>query len=312
MLYVSVSSDSTYVMIYFEKPANYKLVHGQYVFLNVPCIHPFQWHPFTVASSPNNPYLVLMIKKAGDWTGKLIQELYERKKQLMMFNELKLDGFNEYDIFNMLHDLHQELPLEEAKARNCLFYPHIKISRACATPNDTFIGRKNIVLVGAGSGISPYLPLLEEVIRKDKGEKVKYDFESAKVIFVAREGEQISWVSNYLFHVLNSACISNHVEFNVFITLNKNDETLPSFLFWRAFTLLNLKREEEHNSSSLKICLGRPNFQKLIDQICSDSSCPKTYVYACGPEAMTDAVEKICLQKSDDKNHKIIFNYEVF
>jgi hypothetical protein len=33
---ISISSDCTYMMIYFSKPANYKLVHGQYVFLNVP------------------------------------------------------------------------------------------------------------------------------------------------------------------------------------------------------------------------------------------------------------------------------------
>ena len=76
---ISVSSDCTYILVYFKKPKNYKLIHGQYVFLNVPAVHPLQWHPFTVASSPHNPYLTLMIKKAGDWSGKLIKHLYECK-----------------------------------------------------------------------------------------------------------------------------------------------------------------------------------------------------------------------------------------
>lgn len=80
ILDVSVTWDCSYIMIYFSKPKNYKLVHGQYVFLNVPEINQLQWHPFTVASSPSSPYLILMIKRAGDWTGKLIRALYQHKK----------------------------------------------------------------------------------------------------------------------------------------------------------------------------------------------------------------------------------------
>lgn len=50
---VSISGKCTYVMMYFTKPSNFKLVHGQYVYLNVPAVHKWQWHPFTVASSPS-------------------------------------------------------------------------------------------------------------------------------------------------------------------------------------------------------------------------------------------------------------------
>lgn len=64
--------------------------------------------------------------------------------------------------------------------------------------------RKNIILVGAGSGISPYLPLLEDAIRSDKGKGNMFNFESVRIIFVARDGEQVSWISNYLFHIISS------------------------------------------------------------------------------------------------------------
>ena len=82
-------------------------------------------------------------------------------------------------------------------------------------------------MIGAGSGISPYLPLLEEVISNDEGKPSEYNFESARLIFVAREGEQISWVSNFLFHVMNSKCMIPSLEFNVYITLEKDVKTLP-------------------------------------------------------------------------------------
>ena len=71
-------------------------------------------------------------------------------------------------------------------------------------------------MIGAGSGISPYLPLLEEVILKDEGASHRLKFNSSKLIFVAREGEQISWVSNFLFHILNSKSIIPSLEFTIF------------------------------------------------------------------------------------------------
>ena len=240
---ISIASDCSYVMIYFDKPKGYKLIHGQYVFLNVPTIHPLQWHPFTVASSPNSAHLTLMIKKAGDWTGKLIKTLYECKKQMMKLDEFEFKEHSEYELFNLLHDLHQEIPLEFMKNRHRNIYPNIKISRACSTPNDTFIDKKNVIMIGAGSGISPYLPLLEEVIRDDEGELSEFNFESAKLIFVARAGEQISWISNYLFHIINSKYMIPKLEFNIYITLEKNLKTLPSFLFWRAFLLISLSKQ---------------------------------------------------------------------
>ena len=210
---------------------------------NVPEVNLFQWHPFTVASAPSSPYLILMIKKAGDWTSKLIHLLYEQKKKMMKYDDISFENYNEYDVFNLLHDLYQEIPLYEMSARNKLFFPKVKISRAWATPNDTFIKRKNVVMIGAGSGISPYLPLLEEVIKNDEGNSNEFYFESARLVFVAREGEQISWVSNFLFHVMSSKCIIPCLEFNVFVTLEKDVKTLPWFLFWRAFLLIGLSKQ---------------------------------------------------------------------
>ena len=94
--------------------------------------------------------------------------------------------------------------------------------------------KKDIILIGAGSGIAPYLPLLDEIIRFDMGKKNRYNFNSATLIFMAREGEQISWISNYIFHIVSSDFINSFLKIKIFITLQKNSETAPSFLFWRS------------------------------------------------------------------------------
>jgi hypothetical protein len=310
---VSVSFDWSYIMIYLLKPKNYKMVHGQYVFMNVPTIHPLQWHPFTIASSPSSPYLTLMIKSAGDWTGKLIKRLQEDKMRMMKMHEFEFDDTTKYDIFNLLHDLHQEIPLKEVIARNKLFYPKVKISKACSTPNDTFMDNDNIILIGSGSGISPYLPLLEEVIRKDKGESNIFNFTSARLVFIAREGDQISWISNYLFHIISSDWLVPKLEFNIFITLNKNLQNLPSFLFWRAFLLISLSKQiwnrgtrqalptfrydsdnmfidkSEFDNSSIKVFFGRPNFDSLFKASIKEGV-KKIHVYSTTSSQVNQAI----------------------
>ena len=167
----SLSPDKKFIMISFIKPNNYKLKHGQFCFLNIPSIHPLQWHPFTVASAPGSPYLVLMIKQSGDWTTSLINKFYEVKKRTMRFDELNIRNYDEIDVFNMLHDIHEDIPLKQKKNRNRLYYPMVQISSPWPTPWETFMERENLILIGAGSGIAPFLPFLEEAMRMDKGKE---------------------------------------------------------------------------------------------------------------------------------------------
>jgi len=44
---------------------------GNYVFLNFPGFSVVQWHPFTLASSPGDPFNEVVIKSLGDFTGRL-------------------------------------------------------------------------------------------------------------------------------------------------------------------------------------------------------------------------------------------------
>lgn len=43
---------------------------GQYVYLNLKSIAYFEWHPFTITSSPDDDFLTVHIRCEGDWTSK--------------------------------------------------------------------------------------------------------------------------------------------------------------------------------------------------------------------------------------------------
>ncbi|KAJ3361280.1 NADPH oxidase 4 [Allomyces javanicus] len=48
-------------------------VPGQYVFLQVPSISPWQWHPISLTSTDADPFLTVRIKQLGDWSRALTQ-----------------------------------------------------------------------------------------------------------------------------------------------------------------------------------------------------------------------------------------------
>lgn len=112
------------------------------------------------------------------------------------------------------------------------------MSRPIFSPSESFMDKKSIVMIGAGSGIAPFLPLVEEIIRFDLGKTHQYNFNTATLIFIAREGEQVSWISNYLLHMISTDYINTFLNIHIYITLKKNSETIPSFLFWRALLLI--------------------------------------------------------------------------
>ncbi|KAJ2723573.1 hypothetical protein GGI07_002528 [Coemansia sp. Benny D115] len=46
---------------------------GQFIYLNIPSISWFQWHPFTLTSAPEDDELSVHIYVAGGWTNKLVE-----------------------------------------------------------------------------------------------------------------------------------------------------------------------------------------------------------------------------------------------
>ncbi|KAK9841472.1 hypothetical protein WJX74_006501 [Apatococcus lobatus] len=55
-----------------SKPRGFKAVAGQYIMLRCPRIALFEWHPFSLTSAPQEPFITLHIQAAGDWSSQLV------------------------------------------------------------------------------------------------------------------------------------------------------------------------------------------------------------------------------------------------
>lgn len=60
------------VRLVIERPVDFEFQAGDYVYVNLPQVAQFEWHPFTISSAPEEAeHLTLHIRVAGGWTGRL-------------------------------------------------------------------------------------------------------------------------------------------------------------------------------------------------------------------------------------------------
>ena len=142
-----------------------------------------------------------------------------------------VEGVDENDIFNLLEDISIK---EKINLQN--LYPWIHITRPITAPAETAVYHKNIILIGAGSGIAPYLSLLDEQSYMadelcDLNSKRKHfrAFTRCHVIFIVRSSDEISWISNFISKMLNKSAVNSKIQFHIYLTQRKKLQNFLSF-----------------------------------------------------------------------------------
>jgi NADPH oxidase len=100
---------------------------GQYVFLQVPEIRFFEWHPFTLTSSPEEDFFSVHIRSLGDWTEKVAKRCGVGK-----------------DSFQQAHQM-----------------PKILVDGPFGTCSEDIFKHEVGMAVGAGIGVTPFASILK-------------------------------------------------------------------------------------------------------------------------------------------------------
>lgn len=103
---------------------------GQYMFICVPDVSKYQWHPFTLTSAPEENYVSVHIRIVGDWTEAVAQ---------------RLGYYNE------------GVKLEPAEL------PAIRLDGPFGTPSQQATDYENVVFIGGGIGVTPFASLLKSI-----------------------------------------------------------------------------------------------------------------------------------------------------
>lgn len=326
---ISVVSTKNFIHLSLVVPTGYTWKSGQYAFLNIPQIAPIEWHPFSIASSPNGNYLSFLIKRAGDWSGRLIDMFYDIKMESFKETvETLVDSKFDKEFREYLMQMQCEVT-DDIIRRNKVLFPKVYVSRSISAPAEMAARRRRVILIGAGSGIAPFLALLDDQQVAAEGGRTKNgvlaasykeeykDTEKAHLILTSRDADQFAWLSPYVDRIMGADGLSDKVELHLYLTSTKCN-TLPSFLFWRSFLLREQKKKQGllHSAnpiigSKTHLNVGRPNFEKIIEDIHRREP-GDFFCYACAPTIIVNQAMAACNKISEEGKDTFMLRYEIF
>jgi NADPH oxidase len=181
------------IEIRFEKfSMNYN--PGQYLYVNIPEISKFQWHPFTISSTPQEGFSSIHVKVVGDWT-------------------------------NALYDL---VSKENSEKGENVGFPSIRIDGPYGAPAQDLFTHKTSVLISAGIGVTPSAGLLKAIWYAYM-RKAPMKLEKLHLIWVCRDMQDIAWFQSLLYY-LEEHVPESFVQSRIFLTGKMGVESLTNIM----------------------------------------------------------------------------------
>lgn len=151
---ILLPSKVTHLVI--KRPASMVFHPGDYVFVNIPVIAKYEWHPFTISSAPEqSETLWLHIRAVGGWTHRLFEYFEEHQMRLECMGDAHGDGDGLSVQTSASHKL--------IKAERRMTRKKAETSRKngssgrptviCGTANKGFSGDVEVAMTPIGSGV---------------------------------------------------------------------------------------------------------------------------------------------------------------
>ncbi|XP_041274395.1 NADPH oxidase 5 [Onychostruthus taczanowskii] len=172
-----------------QRPKSFRFQPGDYVYLNIPAIAAYEWHPFSISSAPEQPEtLWLHIRARGQWTTKLYEyfqqlELHGPEPNLprKSWMERRSRHWEQEGSVAFSRDGAVELTAFQASGAT---FPGKdpeqggagprETQRSCSvkcfldgpygTPSRRIFTSEHAVLIGAGIGITPFASILQSIM----------------------------------------------------------------------------------------------------------------------------------------------------
>ena len=159
-----------------RRPERFAFQPGDYLFLKVPKVSRFEWHPFTISSSPEEKKdISVHVRGLGNWT-------------------------------RALYDLVQGLPKDDP-------YLPVEIRGPFGAPSTRIFRSQCAVLIGAGIGVTPFASILRSILdRKEKGEELT--LQKVYFFWLNRDRRSFEWFTDMLAEI-EKAGMGSFIELNM-------------------------------------------------------------------------------------------------
>jgi NADPH oxidase len=278
------------------KPS-FKYRPGQWLFVQIPELSRFQWHPFTITSAPEDPYVSIHIRQVGDWTESLGERLGVGPAVVKKMTQAALQG-NEKGL--MQSDF-----VEIDTTMSSITLPAVRIDGPYGAPAEDVFTAEVAILVGAGIGVTPFASILKHIWYRQKRGTLG-SLRRVEFIWVCRDAPSFGWFQSLLQEVEAAQADPNFLHINIYLTQKVGEDML-----W------NIAVNEpgaEYDPLTLlrtRTMFGRPDWNAIYSRmreaietgqyLPGSKSQLKTRVatYFCGPPALAKSIKEATIKYSN-------------
>jgi NADPH oxidase len=177
------------------KPS-FKYTAGQWLFIQVPDVSRFQWHPFTITSAPEDPYVSVHIRQVGDFTHALGERVGAGPAVVAAMTKAAMNGSEKED--NGIYGTRGDFV--ELDAGGGASLPTVRIDGPFGAPAEDVFNCEVAVLIGAGIGVTPFASILKHIwYRQQKGSLGS--LRRVEFFWVCRDAPSFGWFQSLLQEV---------------------------------------------------------------------------------------------------------------
>ncbi|KAH6917490.1 NADPH oxidase isoform 1 [Coprinopsis sp. MPI-PUGE-AT-0042] len=280
------------------KPS-FKYTAGQWLFLQVPEISSFQWHPFTITSAPEDPYVSVHIRQVGDFTNALGERLGVGPSAVAAMTKAAAKGYDKDG-----SDISRGNFVEVDPSSMAIALPSVRIDGPYGAPAEDVFKSEVAVLIGAGIGVTPFASILKHIWYMQKKGKLG-SLRRVEFFWVCRDSPSFGWFQSLLQEVEAAQADPNFLRINIYLTQKINDDMLWNITVNEVgadYDPLTLLRS--------RTMFGRPDWNAIYARIRQAveggqyipgaNSQLKTRVgtYFCGPSPLAKAIKEATVKNT--------------
>ncbi|KAI9359565.1 ferric reductase NAD binding domain-containing protein [Zopfochytrium polystomum] len=253
-----VQHPSNVVEVQIKKPSC-KTKPGQYIFLNCPEVALYEWHPFTLTSSPHEDFISVHIRVVGDFTTAFARRL-----------GCRFGG------------------PEEAGMPPPTSLPLVMIDGPYGSASEDVFDYEVSVLVGAGIGVTPFASILKTIWYRISNPTGLVRLRKVYFIWVCRDKDAFEWFQD-LLATLEEENIDGFLEIHTYLTAGLKPDEMRN-------VILNDEEGAADAITGLRspTYYGRPNFDQIFKGMRQSHPGTDIGVFFCGPKVLSASLHKAC------------------
>ncbi|PLW42543.1 hypothetical protein PCANC_08599 [Puccinia coronata f. sp. avenae] len=281
--------------IRIRKPS-FKYVAGQWLFFQMPEVSRWQWHPFTISSAPDDPYVSVHIRQVGDFTqavGERLGATPQLAATLTVQSKSGLDG----------QDARNGCFVDITGARMDAL-PVIRIDGPYGAPAEDVFTCEMAILVGTGIGVTPFGSILKNIYYMQQKGRLGA-LRRVHFIWIIKDIAAFGWFRALLQNLEDMQTDPRFLRMDMYLTGKLDEDMVSNIAINNAgggYDALTGLKSRTH--------FGRPNFNEFFLQVKNGiengSILPgkeasletKVGVFYCGPNVLAKQLKEQCARVS--------------